>query len=66
MHPPPLSGGGVEPPTKFSKRWGMTWPQLLEGVGGKEEGYFFRGWGVCSFYINGKLKSDIFNDKKSL
>ena len=28
-HPPnPLSAGGVEPPTKFSKRRGLTGPQL--------------------------------------
>ena len=30
--PPPLSAGGIEPPTKFSKRGGgLTGPQLLEG-----------------------------------
>ena len=28
---PPLSSEGVEPPTKFSKRAGLTRPQLLEG-----------------------------------
>ena len=26
-----LGGGGVKPPTKFSKRGGLTGPQLLEG-----------------------------------
>ena len=44
-HPPPLSAGGVEPPTKFSKRGGggLTGPQLLEGVARKEGVTFFRG-----------------------
>ena len=54
--PPPLSAGwwgvgggwGVVPLTKFSKRWGLTGPQLLEGVAGKEAGWlFFRGEGVA-------------------
>ena len=33
VHPLPFSrGGGVEPPTKFSKRGGgLTGPQILEG-----------------------------------
>ena len=36
-------GGGVEPPTKFSKRGGgLRGPQLLEGVAGKEGVTFFR------------------------
>ena len=61
--PPFLLGRGVEPPTKFSKRGSFTGPQLLEGVAGKEGGVtFFRGGGG---YIN-NLKSEIFNDKKSL
>ena len=34
VHPPFMlgggRGGGVEPPTKFSKRGGLTGPQLLE------------------------------------
>ena len=34
--PPPFLQRGVEPPTKFSKRGGLTGPQLLEGVAGKE------------------------------
>ena len=33
----------IFPPTKFSKREGLTGPQLLEGVGGKEGGDFFQG-----------------------
>ena len=60
MHPPPsppLSARGVEPPTKFSKIGGLTGPQLLGGGGG--------GGGGSNFHIN-KLKSEMFNDKKSL
>ena len=50
-------GGGVKTPTKFSKRWGLTGSQFLEGVLGKEGGDFFRGVGVggCSFYIKTKI-----------
>ena len=62
LHPPPLCRGG-EPPTKFSKRGGLTEPQLLEGVTGKEEGDFFQ-WVGCNRHIKNKLKSEIFNDKK--
>ena len=40
----------------------MTGSQLLEGVAGKEGLTFFKG--NCSFSINSKLKSEIFNDKK--
>ena len=36
-------GGGVEPPTKFSERWFLTEPQLLQGVARKEGGNFFQG-----------------------
>ena len=50
------------PPTKFLKRGagggGLTGPQLLEGV------TFFRGG--CNFNIKNKLKSEIFNDEKSV
>ena len=45
---------GVEPPTKFSKDGGC-W---------KREGDFFRGG--CNFVTKNKVKSGIFNDKKSL
>ena len=34
---------GVEPPTKFWKRGGLTGPQLWEGAAGKEGLTFFRG-----------------------
>ena len=64
--PPPLFcwGREVEPPTKFSnRRWGgLTGPQLLEGSGWKRVTVH----GGCSFHIKNKLKSEIFNDKKSL
>ena len=57
-------GGGVEPPTNFSKRWGLIGPQRLEGVAGKEGVTFFKG--DCNCHITKKLKSEIFNDKKRL
>ena len=43
-------GGGVEPPTKG--RGGLTRPQLLEGVAGKERVTFFRG--DCNFHMKNK------------
>ena len=42
----------------------MTGTQLLEEVAGKEGVTFFRG--NCNCHIKDKLKSEIFNDKKSL
>ena len=54
--------GGVEPPTKFSKRECLTGPPLLVGVTGKEGSDFFQG--DCAFHIKNKLKSEIFDDKK--
>ena len=47
----------------FQKGGGLT--ELLEGVAGKEEGDFFQGGGR-NCHIKAKLKSEIFNDKKSL
>ena len=58
-------GRGVEPPTKCSNRSGLTGPQLLEGGCWEIGGHFFRGEGGCNFHIK-KIKSEIFNDKKSL
>ena len=47
--------GRVEPPTKFSKRGGVTGPQLIEGGCWEREGVtFFRGWGL-NFYIKNKI-----------
>ena len=51
------------------KKGDLTGSQLLEGVAGKEEGDFFqggRGGGGCNCHIKNRLKSEIFNDKKSL
>ena len=58
-----MGGGGrvVEPPTKFSKKGVLIGAQFLEGGAGKEVVTFFSG--CCSFYIENKLKSEIFNDK---
>ena len=60
VHPPPLilsaGGGGVNLQPNFQKRGGgggvggLTGPQLLEWVAGKEWGDFFQGeWGVAIF-----------------
>ena len=38
----PARRGEVETQTKFSKRGGLTEPQVLEGVAGKEGVTFFR------------------------
>ena len=46
-------GGGVEPPTKFSKRGGLAGPQLLEGGCWERGGYFFQGGGGgCNCHMN--------------
>ena len=42
----------------------LTGPQFLGGVPGKEGVIFFRGG--CSLYKKNKLKSETFNNKKSL
>ena len=62
--PPPLSAGGVKPPTKFSKRGGLTGPQLSEGSCWERRGDFFQEVGGI-FTTKNELKSEIFNDKKS-
>ena len=66
--PPPLppgtrsaEGGGLASNQIF-KNGGLARPQHLEQVAGKEGVTFFRG----GFHIKNKLKSEIFNDKKSL
>ena len=51
-----LLGGGVEPPTKFSKREGLAGPQLLEGGCWEREGDFREGLQ----FSHKKLKSEIF------
>ena len=42
----------------------LTGSQFLEGSSGKDGDDFFQGRGCC-FYIKNKLKSEIFNNKKS-
>ena len=56
--------GGVEPLIKFSKRRGLTGPQRLEGGCWERGGDFFQVG--LQFSHKNKLKSEIFNDKKSL
>ena len=57
---------GVEPPTKFSKRGGgLDRPQLLEGCWERAGDLFQGGEGGLQF-SHKKIKSEIFNDKKSL
>ena len=53
--PPPPLCRGVESPTKFSEREGLTGPPLLEGVAGKEGNDFFKGGAGCNFYIKIKI-----------
>ena len=74
--PHPLSAGGGEEgrwgdsPTKFSKMGGLTGPYFLEEGCWESGGDFFQGeeegGGGCNFLTKNKLKSGIFNDKKSL
>ena len=65
VHLPFLLGeGGVEPPTKFSKSGGLIEPQLWEGDSWKRGGNFFQM--RLQIYKKTQLKSEIFNDKKSL
>ena len=63
--PPPFCWrGGVEPLTNLSKNWeGLTGSRFLERDCWERGGWFFSGG--CTFYIKNKLKSQIFNDKKS-
>ena len=55
-----LLGRGVEPHTKFSKSRGLD-----RTLTRKKGGDLFEGEG-CNFYIKNKLKSEIFNGKRSL
>ena len=57
VHHPFLFGGGVEPPTKFSKKGGLDMTLLLEGVAGKEGGDFIQvGGGGVQFSHKNKSK----------
>ena len=67
--PPPspflLGGGEVEPPTKFSKRGGLTVSQFWEGGCGERGGDFLGGMvGGGGVAVLLWKKSEIFNDKK--
>ena len=64
--PPHFLLGGWTYYQIFKKGGEGTWQDLNfeRGVAGKERATFFRGG--CNFYKNNKLKSAIFNDKKSL
>ena len=71
MHSPLSAGGGeVESPTKFSKKGGLTGPQLLEeGCWERGDDFFQGGVGVGGLqfsHTKSTLKSEIFNNKKSL
>ena len=46
VHPPFLLGGGLNLLPNFQKGEGLTGPQFLEGVTGKEGVTFFQGWGM--------------------
>ena len=62
--PPPFLQRRVEPPTKFSKRWGgLTGPQILDGDCWERGGDFFQE-GLQLSHKN-KLKSEIYNDEKN-
>ena len=60
--PPPFLLGELNLNQIF-KKGGLTGPQFLEGACWERGGDFFQG--ACNFHIN-KLKSEIFNNKKSL
>ena len=62
----PLSAGGLSLRPNFQKGGGggLTDNNFLKRVAGKEVGDFLQGG--CIFRIKNKLKSEIFNDKKSL
>ena len=71
MHTPPFLQGGLSLQPNFQKGGDLTGPQLLEMVVGKEGVCDFfqegvEGGGGCNFHVKKKLKSEIFNDKKSL
>ena len=67
VHLSPLSAGDLILQPNFRK--GGAWQDLnvYRRVAGKEGHDIFQGGGgSCNFYIKNKLKSEIFNDKKSL
>ena len=66
VHPRPLLSvkcRGIEPPTKFLKRVGLTGPQLLQWGCWERNGDIFRRLAI--FKKIKKLRYEIFNDIKS-
>ena len=59
----PISARRVEPPTKFSKRGVDRTSTFRQGLLRKRGWLFSEGF---QFSHKNKLKSEIFNDKKSL
>ena len=60
-----LQGGGkgVEPPTKFTKAWGLDRISIFRGGCWERGGDFFQGRVQL---LHNKSKSEIFNDKNSV
>ena len=58
-------GGGVEPPTKFQNRGLDRTSTVRGGLLEKRGVTFSRERGGFNFYIKNKVKSEIFNDKKT-
>ena len=57
-------GGGLSLQPNFQKGGPDKTPTFREGLLGKRGGVTFF-MGCCNFHIKSKLKSEIFNDKKS-
>ena len=62
--PPPFLLGGGWTSYQIFKKGSLIGPQLLEGGWWERSEWLFSGG--CNFYIKDKVKSEIFNDKKSL
>ena len=64
VHCPLSAGGKVEIPTKFPKRWGLGRTSTFrEGCWERGDDFFHSGDAI---FTCKKLKSEIFNNKKSL
>ena len=64
---PPFSAGRLNLPPNFQKKGGLDRTSTLRGELLEKKGVtFFRGEGGCNFTKKSQLKSEIFNDKKSL
>ena len=58
--------GGLSLLPNFQKGGDLTGPPFLEGGCWEGGGDFFQGGGDCNFSTKNKLKSEMFNEKKSL